>query len=195
MEGWGKNGTEGPVRITRRTFLVAIPLAGIGAWLFRERMFEDAAAASGAPRPIRVYSVREKGFIMSDTVEKTDAEWRKLLTPEEYEVTRRAGTEAAFSGAYWNTKEKGTYRCVCCGLDLYRSEAKYDSGTGWPSFRKPVADENIRERADDSLFARRTEVLCARCGAHLGHVFPDGPRPSGLRYCMNSAALVLAKDP
>ncbi|MBI5342556.1 MAG: peptide-methionine (R)-S-oxide reductase MsrB [Deltaproteobacteria bacterium] len=130
---------------------------------------------------------------MADKVAKTDAEWKKTLTPEQFEVTRKKGTERAFTGAYWNAKEKGTYRCICCGNDLFRSETKYDSGTGWPSFYAPIAAENIRTEEDNGFFLKRTEVLCSRCDAHLGHVFPDGPKPTGLRYCMNSAALNLVK--
>jgi peptide-methionine (R)-S-oxide reductase len=128
---------------------------------------------------------------MVDKVVKSDAEWRSQLSDEEYKVTRKHGTERAFSGRYWNSKEEGLYRCVCCGQPLFASDTKYESGTGWPSFWEPVSEDAVATRDDRSLFARRTEVLCARCDAHLGHVFPDGPQPTGLRYCMNSASLKL----
>ena len=132
---------------------------------------------------------------MSDKVIKTPEEWRRQLTPEQYHVTREQGTEQAFTGDTWNNHEHGIYQCICCGNDLYRSEDKYESGTGWPSFWQPIAPENIATRADNSLFSRRTEVLCSRCDAHLGHVFEDGPKPTGLRYCMNSAAMKFVKTP
>ena len=126
---------------------------------------------------------------MGYEVEKTDDEWREQLTPEQFEVTRRAGTERAFTGRFWDAKALGTYRCVCCGIALFRSDTKFDSGCGWPSFFEPLDGARLEESADLSHGMVRTEVKCNRCGAHLGHVFPDGPPPTGLRYCINSASL------
>ncbi len=130
---------------------------------------------------------------MKPKIIKSSEEWKKQLTPQQYEVTRKHGTERAFSGEYHATKDEGVYQCVCCGNDLFNSEVKYDSGSGWPSYWSPINTEAVTAKDDNSLFTRRTEVLCSACDAHLGHVFPDGPEPTGLRYCINSAALKLAK--
>ncbi len=174
----------------RRNFLISIPAAlARGSW---------AATAAGGPKLVKLVEFtntgQKTGQVRVEKVVKTDEEWKKQLTPEQYLVARRAGTERAFSGKYWKNHEHGIYRCICCANALFSSETKFESGTGWPSFWQPIAPSNVENVIDDTLGMSRTEVRCTKCEAHLGHVFDDGPRPTGLRYCMNSASLDFVKS-
>jgi peptide-methionine (R)-S-oxide reductase len=186
------------VNNTRRLFLIgsAAALGGAALWSWRKPHVIEAAAKS-EPGEVTVVQFSDDGKRLAKVkiakVVKTDEEWRKQLPSGVFDITRRADTEFAYSGKYWNLHDTGIYRCICCDNALFSSTTKFDSGTGWPSFWEPIAKENVREISDTSIGMVRTAVSCTECDAHLGHVFDDGPRPTGLRYCMNSASLRFVK--
>ena len=177
----------------RRNFLLALAI-GTAKLLMGPRFALSSAGKDSGRATIRVLSVEHGGYIMTEKVNKTDKEWKELLTKDQYYILRKQGTERAFTGKYWDNREKGIYRCAGCGNDLFDSETKFKSGTGWPSFYEPIAQENVGAQEDNSFFTRRTEVHCARCEGHLGHIFDDGPPPTGLRYCINGNALDFVKS-
>lgn len=185
-------------RAQRRGFLVAssLTLASLAFGSFRAMAATKPAATTSPAKMVRIAEFANDGKRLSvvavPKVVRSDADWRKRLSPLAYEVTRKAGTERPYTGSLLKNKAAGVYRCACCNTALFDAKTKFESGTGWPSFWQPIARENVIELEDNALFMSRTEVLCARCDAHLGHVFDDGPKPTGLRYCMNSVSLVFS---
>jgi peptide-methionine (R)-S-oxide reductase len=196
-----ENDQNSSRRLTgRRAFLATagVGLAGFALWHLRKPLGAAAEPLpAGAPKMVTIVEFTDAGerkdAVSVPVIRKTDAEWKAALSPDSFEVARRAGTERPFSGDLLNVHDKGVFRCICCDTALFSSATKFESGTGWPSFWAPIAKENILEGADDSLGMERTAVSCRRCEAHLGHVFDDGPRPTGLRYCMNSVSMKFSK--
>ena len=186
--------------LQRRAFLAtsAAAIAGLALWQWRKPALLQAAAAPSEPKEVNIIQFSDAGQRLKQVriakVVKTEDEWRKQLSANAFDITRHADTEIAFSGAYWNLHDKGLYRCICCDNALFDSSTKFESGTGWPSFWEPIAKENITEIRDTTYGMVRTAVACTECDAHLGHVFDDGPQPTGLRYCMNSASLRFVKQ-
>ena len=185
--------------LSRREFVAALAAAtaGVVAWSTRDSRTVEAKDSNRPPKQVKIVMFSDAGerqqTVTVPMIVKSDAEWRQQLTPDSFGVTRQADTERPYSGEYWNLHDKGLYRCICCGTALFNSDTKFESGTGWPSFWQPIAKENVHEISDSTLGMERTAVNCRRCEAHLGHVFDDGPRPTGLRYCMNSLSLHFVK--